>query len=126
MTEAEQDLILFFKLYLLARRNMYIDYMRNAKILMRWFNFNVAGQILIDQAPVYCGHCFNEVGRTIGGGFSMSCSTCKQGNNMAYEIQQLSMHTGLNWYLCIYLMVRAVEEIYKCNNVHSFKSVIHH
>jgi len=124
MTEIEQELVLFFKLYFLAHTQNYINYMAQTKILAKWFDFSNAALIPIDQAPVYCGHCLNEVGRTIGGGFSLTCSTCKRGTNLAYEIGRLAEITGINWYLCMYLMVRAIEDIYKTNNVICFKAVI--
>jgi len=125
MNKQEQDLILFFKLYLLARKWCYVDYMANARLLATWFNWADAPLVIIDNAPIYCGSCFEEKGRTFGGTFSISCIHCSHDSNMAYEIQQICRITGINWNLCIYLMVSAIEDIYKCNNVKAFQNLLH-
>jgi len=125
MNTIEQDLILFFKLYFLAHKANYIDYMQGAKVLSKWFDFTNAQLIELDNAPVYCGNCFNVVGNTIGGGFILSCANCRKSHNLAYEIQELCHITGLNWYLCTYLMIRAIEDMCKSNNVSVFKNILY-
>lgn len=121
MSAIEQELVLFFKLYLLARHDNYVNYMENAEKLASWFSFEVAINIILDNAPIYCGSCFEEKGSCFGGTFTISCKSCNNKTNMAYEIQQLAQITKTNWNTCIYLMCRAVEDIYKCNNVKAFQ-----
>lgn len=124
MSETEQDLILFFKLYLLSRRSSYINYMAQAKTLIKWFDWKDYRTIEIREAPIYCGSCFKEVGKIYGGNFTIHCSHCSGSHNIAYEIQQLARHTEMNWDYCIYLMCKAIEDIYKSNNVRVFQNLI--
>lgn len=124
MTEIEQELVLFFKLYLLAHKNNYINYMENARVLAQWFDFSKAKAIEIGPCSIYCGSCYNYLGETKGGAITMSCNVCQDGHNWAYEISKLAEITGLQWYLCIYLLCRAIEALYKENNVIVFQSVL--
>lgn len=126
MSEIEQDLILFFKLYLLRRSKNYINYFADARILAKWFDFEMAHKIELAIAPIYCNTCFSRTGECYGGTFTYSCGYCHGGgSNVAYELQELSRHCNISWELCIYLFVRAIEDIYKSGNANSFHRVIH-
>lgn len=118
MTAAEQDLTLFFKLYLLARKQNYVNYMADTRVLARWFDFSQHKTIKYydKETSIICANCFNILAKIYGGAITLQCNRCHGQSNMAYEIQQLHFITGLPWALCIYLLVRAVEDIYKCNN----------
>ncbi len=126
MTELEQELVLFFKLYLLAHKANYINYMEQTIDLAKWFDFTQYKKIDITQRqPIFCGNCYNLLGNVRGGAITCSCDTCKTTHNMGYELNQLSIITGIDWYYCMYLLSAAVADIYKSNSVQPFRNLIY-
>lgn len=126
MSIVEQELILFFKLYILRHKLNYINYMEDTHILARWFDWTNAA--LIDHrqdAYIVCSSCLTNLGSCVGGTITFSCPHCQQPGNMAYEIQQICNITKINWYLCIYLFCKAVEDIYGCNNQLALQNAQH-
>jgi LSD1 subclass zinc finger protein len=120
-----QSIVLFFKLYLLRRHGNYVNYMRDARLLAEWFNFDRTLPLLscID-ASILCGSCFTILGYTRGGAITFSCSNCQTHSNLAYEISQLATITGLKWEICTYALIKAVQQLYESNNVAAFRGVM--
>ena len=118
-----QENILFFKLYLLAHKSLYIDYMRGAKILARLFNFQSVVLLPTIPASILCGACYSILGKTRGGAITFTCSNCQGSSNLGYELMRLCEITKLDYHICTYCLIKAVEDIYKCNNVAVFKHV---
>lgn len=123
----EQEMVLFFKLYFLAHTQNYINYMEQAKKLAKWFDFS--GWKNIDpyqENAIYCGSCFLKLATGVRrGAFAICCADCRVSSNMHYEASRLMDITGIkHWDTVIYLMIKAVEDIYRCNNSDAIYQII--
>lgn len=124
-TSLEQDITLFFKLYLLRRQANYVDYMADARTLFLWFNAAQHRSCDISNtAFIICGHCFNKVGNIPGGSIAIQCSKCHGETTISYEIAKLSEITGMSWDYVIYFLCKAIEDIYRSNNTIAFQNIL--
>lgn len=116
---------LFFKLYLLARRDNYINYMQQTRELARWFDFKDWREVdTMAPCPTICGNCFNIYPSQMGGGILINCHKCFNETNLMYELNQLSDITHTNNRFCSYFLCLAVESIYESRDTKCFQYVV--
>lgn len=96
--------------------------MAQAQKLVHWFDWKKEF-IDVEESIILCGNCFNVHGKLHGGGILHTCCRCYSNSNWGYEMDKLSQLTRLPFHICIYLMCKAVEDIYKYGKIEQLRNI---
>lgn len=99
--------------------------MANARILVKWFDIRKEF-IDVTETAIICGNCFTVHHHCHGGSILHTCNHCDYQSNWGYELNRLSDLTGLSFHTCMYLLCRAVEDIYKYGSIEQLKNLTSH